>query len=293
MKMGKMYFMNTMAAVVMGLVITSCSDDNIYSESDSLKNANKVLGVEIAADQDWKMSSAASTAITIYQDYDETYDITVYSNDPLTNEYGTVLTQGSIKSGELLVRSFEYPKALTTFFVGVRDSHGHTFYRSAPVIDGKLTMTVGTPAVASARGMFKSKTAPAVPDITIPDAAYAASFLDGAKEPTTENTTDNYDNGYSIPATEGHWEDGGAITITTQATLPGFRFTVDPGWGSFNGKDDDLAFWNNTILPLKNAYDNISLVYDSYNQPAEYVSTHKSKIDAYYVFFITYYRTVF
>lgn len=282
MKMGKMYFMNTMAAVVMGLVITSCSDDNIYSESDSLKNANKVLGVEIAADQDWKMSSAASTAITIYQDYDETYDITVYSNDPLTNEYGTVLTQGSIKSGELLVRSFEYPKALTTLFVGVRDSHGHTFYRSAPVIDGKLTMTVGTPAVASARGMFKSKTAPAVPDITIPDAAYAASFLDGAKEPTTENTTDNYDNGYSIPATEGHWEDGGAITITTQATLPGFGFTVDPGWGSFNGKDDDLAFWNNTILPLKNAYDNISLVYDSYNQPAEYVSTHKSKIDAYY-----------
>ena len=189
-----MYFVNTMAAVVMGLAVTSCSDDDLFTEQDALKNANKVLGVEIAANHDWKMSSAVSTAITINLDYDETYDITVYSNDPLTNEYGTVLTQGTVKSGETFVRSFEYPKALTSLFVGVRDSHGHTFYRTAPVADGKLSMTVGTPAVASARGMFKSSTAPAVPDITIPDAAYAASFLNGAKEPNAQNVVDDYDN---------------------------------------------------------------------------------------------------
>jgi hypothetical protein len=282
MKKGKMYFVNTMAAVVMGLAVTSCSDDDLFTEQDALKNANKVLGVEIAANHDWKMSSAVSTAITINLDYDETYDITVYSNDPLTNEYGTVLTQGTVKSGETFVRSFEYPKALTSLFVGVRDSHGHTFYRTAPVADGKLSMTVGTPAVASARGMFKSSTAPAVPDITIPDAAYAASFLNGAKEPTDENTVDNYDNGYDVPATEGHWVEGGSITITTYATAPGFRFTVDPSWGSFNNNADDLAFWNNTIVPLKAAYDNIQLENDSYNHTAEYIDTHKRKIDAYY-----------
>lgn len=282
MKMGKKFFVNTLTAVVMGLSVTSCGDEDLFTERDALKNANKVLGVEIAANQDWKMSAEASTAITINMDYDETYDITVFANDPLTSEYGTVLTQGTVGNGEMLVRSFEYPKAITTFFVGVRDSHGHTFYRTAPVVDGKLSMTVGAPQVASARGMFRSATAPEVPDITIPDAAYAASFLNGAKEPTDENTVDNYDNGYDVPATEGHWVEGGSITITTYATAPGFGFTVDPSWGSFNNNADDLAFWNNTIVPLKAAYDNIQLENDSYNHTAEYIDTHKRKIDAYY-----------
>ena len=281
MKKCKLYFVNTMTAVVMGLAVTSCSDDDLFTEGDALKNANKVLGVEIAANHDWKMSSAVSTAITINQDYDETYDITVFSNDPLTNEYGTVLTQGTVKNGETFVRSFEYPTALTSLFVGVRDSHGHTFYQSAPIVNGKLSMTVGTPAVAAARGMFKSSTAPDVPHIAIPDDAYAKSYLNGAKEPTDENTVDDYDNGYDVPATEGHWVDGGAITVTRQATDPGFGFTVDPNWGSFNNNPDDLAFWNNTIAPLKAAYDNIQVEYNS-NNAAEYIDTHKRKIDAYY-----------
>lgn len=279
--MGKKFFVNTMAAVVMGLVITSCGDEDLFSEADSLKNANKVLGVDIADNQDWKMSAMASTAITINMDFDETYDITVYSNDPLTNEYGTVLTQGTVKNGQQLVRSFEYPKAVTTFFVGVTDSHGHTFYRTAPIVDGKLAVTIGTPLVASARGMFRSSTSPEVPDITIPDNAYAKSFLTDAKEPTDENSVDNHDDGYDVPATEGHWVEGGEITITTQPTAPGFGFTVDPSWGSFNGKDDDLAFWNNTILPLKAAYDAIELEYNP-NNTAAYLDTHKRKIDAFY-----------
>ena len=246
-----MYFVNTMAAVVMGLAVTSCSDDDLFTEQDALKNANKVLGVEIAANHDWKMSSAVSTAITINLDYDETYDITVYSNDPLTNEYGTVLTQGTVKSGETFVRSFEYPKALTSLFVGVRDSHGHTFYRTAPVADGKLSMTVGTPAVASARGMFKSSTAPAVPDITIPDAAYASSFLNGAKEPNAQNVVDDYDNSYYVdgtPATEGHWVDGtnwGWIWDGTGSTL-NYNYAQAAQQGV---SQEDITFWDTYCAP--------------------------------------------
>lgn len=251
MKMGKKFLVNTMAAVVMGLVITSCGDEDLFSEADSLKNANKVLGVDIADNQDWKMSAMASTAITINMDFDETYDITVYSNDPLTNEYGTVLTQGTVKNGQQLVRSFEYPKAVTTFFVGVTDSHGHTFYRTAPIVDGKLAVTIGTPLVASARGMFRSSTSPEVPDITIPDNAYAKSFLTDAKEPTDENSVDNYDNSYyadGTPATEGQWIAGTSWGWGWSGTANTLNYNY--AYAAQQGvSQEDITFWDTYCAP--------------------------------------------
>lgn len=280
----KKFVLNAMAALTLGLVGVACSHDIEVvkpTDADGMKNAAEKLGVDVDPSQDWNMTAQAQAAITVNGDFGETYTVKIYANDPLLDATAYVLADGEVESGNTFETSFEYAEADKALIVGLTDHNGYTTYRSVPVVNGVMRATIGSQNVAAARGVLKSQTAPSVPHITIPDNAYAKSFLDGAKEPTAENTTDNYDNGYDIPATDGHWEVTN-VTITTLATLPGFGFTVDPSWHSFDNKPDDLAFWNNTIVPLKNAYDNISVEYDSYHYPVEYCNTHKQKIDAFY-----------
>ena len=191
---GKNFIMNTMAAVVMGMAIAACSDD-LFTEQDALKHAEKVLGVDIPEEQDWNMSSSITAEILVNIDYGEVYTIKVYSNDPMTDEYGTILTEGTVENGQTFVREFDCATADRRLFLSVTDSHGYTFYRAAPVVDGKLSFTIGNDTEAFSRGMLRSEKSPEVPHITIPDDAYAKSFLEGAKEPTDANTTDNYDDG--------------------------------------------------------------------------------------------------
>ena len=136
-------------------------------------------------------------------------------------------------------------------------------------------------SVASTRGITRSQAAPSCPNITLPyDSDWVTEYLKTAKEPNQTNAWDNYDNSYYTEGTEGYWEEtAGGMTISP--TLPGFGFTVDPSWNSFYGKDDDLAFWNNTIVPLKTAYDAIQVVWDE-NNLKEYVENANKKIDAFY-----------
>lgn len=195
MMKGMRFSMNTMTTVVMGLALAACGSDDLFTEQDAINHANKVLGINIPADQEWNLASQVTAEILIDKDYGETYTIKVYSNDPLTEEYGTVLTEGTVENGQTLVRQFECASSDKRLFLGVTNSRGYTFYRTAPVVDGKLSLTIGSGSEAASRGMQKSPTTPNIPDITIPDDAYAKSFLEGAKEPTDANTTDNHNDG--------------------------------------------------------------------------------------------------
>ena len=230
---GKNFIMNTMAAVVMGMAIAACSDD-LFTEQDALKHAEKVLGVDIPADQDWKLSSSVTAEILINKDYGETYTIKVYSNDPLTEEYGIVLTEGTVENGQIFVRQFECASTDKRLFLGVTNSRGYTFYRTAPVVDGKLSLTIGSSSTVPSRGILKSPTTPDVPHITIPDDAYAKSFLEGAKEPTDANTIDNHDDG------------GGSAVWWSWA---GDANTLQYNPGGFTGSDEDRTFFETYCRP--------------------------------------------
>ncbi len=281
--MMKKSFLKGMAAVAMGLAVVGCSHESdgiMPTHQDTMTNAAEKLGVEIDPNQDWNMTSTASAAITVNGDYGETYTVTIFANDPLVDRVGNLLASGEVANGGTFLKEFEYASAESTLVVGISDHNGYTTYRRIPVINGKMEATIGE-AQMGTRSTNRSLSAPSVPDITIPDDDYAKSFLEGASEPTDENTTDNYDNGYYVAGTEAHYE----VTpgsITTMPTLPGFNFMVNPNWNSFQDKPDDLEFWNNTIVPLNQAYERITLENDYTNKPQEYISTHNSKIDAYY-----------
>lgn len=302
--MKKFSFTRSMMALAMPLTLTltACHSEQEYqqpSEAEAVTIAEKALGVTIDPDQSWNMTQDVTAKISVNIDYGEKYDVTIYSNDPLVDKVGYKLATGSIDNGGTFTAQVVAPKDRKSLMVGVANSKGYTYYKSVPVNEGKLDTRFGDPATTApafntpaftpafapattpAFASRRSITAPSVPDITIPDANYVNTYLDGAKEPTAENTVDNYDNGYDVAATEGHWEET-AGAITTWPTLPGFMFTVDPNWNSFAGKDEDLAFWNNTVVPLKNAYDNVTLQNDYTNHPQEYINTYNSKIDAFY-----------
>lgn len=281
--MKKKYLMTGMAAMALAVVAGCSHDDGIrnYSDEEKVQHAQEQLGIEIDPNQDWNMTAKAKASITVNGDYGETYTVKIYANDPLLDGKGYVLAQGKVESGNTFETSFEYALVEKALIVGIVNHNGFTTYRSVPMVDGVMNATLGQQSAAAARGPRRSMAEPSVPHITIPDANYAQSFLEDAKEPTPENVVDNYDNGYDAPATEGHWE-GGDITITTWPKLPNFGWQKDPSWGSFNGDPDGLNFYNNTILPLKNAYDAIVVEYDSYNHPKEHVESFNRKIDAFY-----------
>lgn len=269
MMKGKNILLSGMAVLAMSFVFVACADEDAFTEKDALNNANKVLGINISSNQDWNMTSTITAQIFINIDYGETYTVRVYSNDPLTEAYGKVLTEGVVENGNIWVHQFECATADKRLFVGVTDSQGRTFYRTVPVEDGKLNMVVGNSLYSSARGMRKSMEAPEVPHITIPDDAYAKSFLDGAKEPDDANTVDDHDDSKYIEGTdrtfvvthqewvvdyEERWVDGTNWGWGWQ----GVAGTLASGYGYdwFNYKnsgisDEDYAFWETYCMPYQ------------------------------------------
>lgn len=207
----KKLFLNGMAAVAMGLVVVSCSHDSegyMPSDAEKLANASEKLGVEVDPNQDWNMTSKAQANITVNGEYGETYTVKILANDPLMDGVSYVLAEGQIAEGETFSTEFEYASASSNLVVALTNHNGYTTYRSLPVVDGVMDATIGGSQVAGARGAFRSQTSPAVPDITVAS-NYPDAYLDGAKEPTAENTTDNYDN--TTYAT--NYGDGGVNSI--------------------------------------------------------------------------------
>ena len=194
--MKKVYLMNGLAVAAMALAATSCSRDlgggMSYSKEDQIANAELALGLELDPDQDWNMTQTVNAAITVNDEYGETYTVKIYSNDPLLEGVGKVLTKGKIENGKTFNAEFSCGKSDKSLIVAVVNSKGFTTYRNVSIVEGKMEAAFGTAATRAAR---RSATSPEVPDIsTIPDVAYANSYLEGATEPNSDNVYDDYDN---------------------------------------------------------------------------------------------------
>lgn len=189
---------------IMGSLAACSHDHDVYqpSKEEKMANARAQLGVDIDPNHNWQMTASATARVSVNMSYGETYTVQVYSNDPLAEGNGYVLTKIEVQDGQTVEKTFEYPSALRTLVVSVTDSKGFTSYKSATVVDGILTVGFGSQA-ASARGETRSETSPEVPHITIPDDAYAKSFLEGAAEANYNNARNNYDN--------STWESSGEV----------------------------------------------------------------------------------
>ena len=189
-------FASCVAIMAMTLA-TGCSrDKDVYqpTKAEIMANVEERLGVSIDPALDWSMTSQGRACITVGGNYEETYTVKIYSNDPLREKKGYVLKKGEVKSGEKFITEFDYPSANEWLVVGITDKRGFTSYKWVKVEDGLLVATVGSMAqTAQSRGPRKSRSAASVPHIgTVPTSEYARSFLEGAQEPNGQNTTDNY-----------------------------------------------------------------------------------------------------
>lgn len=258
-----------MAVVALGLMVVSCSEEDSYSDADSLKRAENVLGFKIAPGQDWKTTAAATARVSVNLNYDETYTVKVYANNPLVDDVAYVLAQGTVVSGETFVKEFDYAAASQSLFVAVTDSKGFTSYKLTPIENGVLTATFGTaPTPAAARGMRRSQTAPVCPDLTVDyDAAWVSSYLTTATEPSAANISNN--------------DSGKTLSMSVTPVVPGFNLGNYPSWCQYNQSlvtKDDIDFYTTTFSPMLQEYYAMPQEYNSYNNEAQYISVNNAKI---------------
>ena len=130
---------------------------------------------------------------------------------------------------------------------------------------------------ATTRGwaFTRSMSNPTVATISQPyDEAWVANYLETAKEPTSTNVEDDYDNSYY---------QGGSITVTTEVVLPSFNWGPKPNNAAYNGgsqcTDAEKEFYTNYWTPLLNEYNNASLEYSPADRK---IITHNAKIDKFY-----------
>ena len=294
--MKKVYLLGAFAALTVGMTLSSCNKEDFSeqpTEAEAVTIAEEVLGVTIDPNQDWNMTQNVTANVTVNMDYGEKYIVTIYSNDPLVDKIGYELASGTIENGQTFTAQVVAPKAKRSLVIGIANSKGFTYYKSVPVDNGNLNTQFGTtaeaPAFAPAFTLRRSNSAPSVPDITIPDANYVNTYLDGAKEPNATNTTHDNNGRYWTGGQEAQWVVDVPASITKEPVMPNFGWANEPvgqimyNWG--NPSKEDRNFYNNSLKPLIDAYDNVSLEYDGTNKPKQYIDTRNQKIDAFWAIY--------
>ena len=156
----------------------------------------------------------------------------------------------------------------------------------------------GRQASAATRAT-RSQVAPFVPHLAAPvDAAWVANYLTTAKEPNDNNRNHTYNGSHDAVQSEWvktgeHWVDGQAAqwvvdvpaSVTSQPIDPAFSWVNEPvgqimyNWGE--PSQDDKNFFNNTIKPVLERYNNYPIDYSKGNTSVEYVLSKNNQIDVF------------
>ena len=147
--MMKKYLLSGMGALALGLLATSCSDNDFYSASSSKANAEKVFGVEIDPTHDWNMVQTVNAEVRVNMGTGQNYTYTIYSNDPIAEKKRTYVKKGTISDGGSLSAVVSCPKANNRLYVGLTNAKGYSVFKQAEIVDGLLKVTFGTESAAS------------------------------------------------------------------------------------------------------------------------------------------------
>ena len=225
----KKNIINGIAALTIGLAITSCSQDFNFEEQQeqqAINNAEQALGFHIPEGQDWVMSSQATAKIAVNGDYQANYDVIIYSNNPFVDNTGDVLTKGKVTSGGTFTADFRYPSDMTSVYVAIKDAKGYAYLKSAAIVDGVIETSFGNISKSKTRSLDENVADNfTIPSYTMPD---LSAYIDDAVAISTENNITDPSNTvthYLIP--EGTtWSDnipliqsGSGISVYVQGTL--------------------------------------------------------------------------
>ena len=146
--MNKKYLMKGLTALALIVSFASCVKDvegiTPAEEAEKEKeNAEINLGLKIPEGQTWEMAEQVTANVNVNKKAGETYRVTVYSNNPLSEGKGVFLTRGTINNGETFKGKFTCPSGVNSLYVGLTDSKGYTVYKQAKVENGRLDLTFG------------------------------------------------------------------------------------------------------------------------------------------------------
>ena len=239
------YIFNGLAALTMGLAMTSCMKEFSFEEQEqqaSLDNAQQTLGFYIPDNQDWVMSTTATATFNVKGLSDEA-TVYVFSNNPQADGYGSVLASSQTTGTTTTLSEFRIPAHLESVFVGVKESNGNMIYKYVDVENGKITADYDYSTTANARTRA-SAVVDGDPFTFENTASYYKTIADIPYDAKDINTSSDYDCVMSgkLVATSGMrsnlnlWQGpavdiyiNGEVTIPTGAYIHSANIYVLPG----------------------------------------------------------------
>lgn len=195
--MKKTFFKSILCASLFVGALTSCNEvEDLYNPALVQEQAKKALGLEIAPDQDWNMTSVVTANITLNEDALSDYSFRIYSADPLVKNSGaTILADYPIKTDVQGKASasfkFEMPSYLEYVYVARVDSHGRRMIGISKIQNGSINESFGENLTVSTK---------ALRDYNLPtmEAPYDKDDVDELILNATDITTNNTLNSTTI-----------------------------------------------------------------------------------------------
>ena len=97
--MKKTFFKSILCASLFVGALTSCNEvEDLYNPALVREKAKQALGLDIAPDQDWNMTSIVTANITLNEDALSDYSFRIYTANPTSNANAVILAEESVKT---------------------------------------------------------------------------------------------------------------------------------------------------------------------------------------------------
>ena len=231
--MNKKYLMRGFAALALVASVSSCTKDVTTMSPEEIdakakENAELQLGFSIPDGQTWDMASQVEANVAVNLNAGETYEVAIYSNNPIIDGKGVVLAKGSVTNGNSFLESFTCGDDCDQLYVGVTDKNNYTLYKAVKVENGKVNADFSEATADSRRSItVKGDVYNKFPSVTDVAAKFPTRIPDDADDlPTNGDYNYYYGNG------AGH-----NYVIRSAGT-----YTIGGSWQN-TGYDEKLDRW--------------------------------------------------
>lgn len=156
--MKKTFFKSILCASLFVGAFTSCNEvEDLYNPELVREQAKKALGLDIAADQDWNMTSVVTANVTLNEDALSDYSFRIYSGNPINDAKAVVLADYPVKTDTQGKASasfkFEMPSYLNYVYVARVDNHGRRLIGLSKIQNGAISKAFGESSSVSTKAV--------------------------------------------------------------------------------------------------------------------------------------------
>ncbi len=156
--MKKTFFKSILCASLFVGALTSCNEvEDLYNPALVREKAKQALGLDIAPDQDWNMTSVVTANITLNEDALSDYSFRIYSDNPNTNPNTTILANVPVttdaKGKANASFQFEMPSYMKQVYVARVDDHGRRMIGISEIQNGTIDKFFGASTSASTKAI--------------------------------------------------------------------------------------------------------------------------------------------